>query len=427
MRRALLITAVVAVLAGGAWFALRNGPSVAPLDEAGGGFKLEPAPPGRLFTMLDSQIPLRALHWLQPLPGGVVVAQLVTQTDRQELILFREGQPPATFRVGVPQGVTAGFWRFAVLKDAALAQGGAAVLLYQGGDGEAAVAVALDTTTQAVRWAHRGAFARMALTEAGDAVYLFGGKGPIQRLQMAASGGQARTIEPAPDMGAVEDLLPTGPVTFLASHGKGLSAYGADQAWTHFPGPEDHGVPCQGWTSSLTRAGHRIWWQPAPGGLLEVRGDGTAVGPWTPQGFAAEDANGRDARLLRILGADPGGALWFDLATPVAMVAPPPPPPAQEPSSPEEAAVPPAPAPEPWGPYVAQGLGRIYRLRPDGKTLDRLAWNRCWGALTPPPEIPPPGPGQPGRPAGNGLLVEGPRRAWWLPLSALPLQAVQAR
>jgi hypothetical protein len=70
---------------------------------------------------------------------------------------------------------------------------------------------------------------------------------------------------------------------------------------------------------------------------------------------------------------------------------------------------------------MVQGLNRIYRWNPARHALERFAWAQDRSALRPPPELSQPVTEQTVRPEAGALVIAGPRSAWWLPLSALPL------
>ena len=413
MKRFLLLFGLLAIaLGGGSWWMLRRQPSRAPLDGPDSAFTMEASGPGRLIKYQDVQTPLRAFRWLPPLPGGVLAAQVLSQNDRQRVALFRDGPAQDLLLVLKPVGVSDGFWRFAELAQAALVPGGTLILLYRQGDPsgqDAALALALDVASQQVRWFCRGDFARLAVTPGAEAVYLYGGKGPIQRVALGPAGAAHPTptaIDLPPEIQRLDDLLPTGPASFLASHRDGLSAYRAKDGWAHFAVPAEPAVGCQDFRSSLLRDGKDIWWQPVPGRLVQVRADGSPKKAW--QGaLPAQDPLARDAQLLRALGADPGGSIWFALATPA---------PAAPPADPAQPG-------EDWGAYAAAGLDRLYRWDPAKGTLDRASWPRAWAALNPPPVVQAP-PAQALIPATGTLLAQGTRCAWWLPLQALTLERV---
>ena len=437
-KRGAVVTGVVVLLGGGLGLglALRRQPGAETLLDSTCPFRIEASGSGQLITFQDDQLPLRALHWVGPLPGGLLVAQVLTQSDRQQVVLFRGGQAMPSVLVSKPAGVSDGFWRLAVLKDVLASADGALVLLYSGADpGSGAVVVGLDSGSE-VRWTHRGAFQQMVLSQgSAPALFLFGPATPIQRLALAAAAtsqggrgglnGAARTVELPPEIKEVEALLSTGGDHFLVSHRNGLSAYAGSKGWTHFPAPEDQGVACVGWRSNLIRAGRKIWWQAVPGKLEQVGPDGTPMGEWVPQAWAADERFAQDGRLLRLLGADASGALWLTLAVPAPST--PLPVPAPIPQDGEEAAPALAPALEDWPSYAAKGLDRVYRWDQGKQRLERFSWGQDWAALHPPPQLALPGPGQGLRPESGGLLVEAGRSVWWLPLGALPFQAVRTQ
>jgi hypothetical protein len=416
MKRLLISAGVVlALLGGGLSWSLRRQPSAAPLDDQASAFTVQASGPGRLITFQAAQIPLRSLRWLAPLPGGVVAAQVLSQNDRQRVALFRDGLAQETLLVLKPVGVSDGFWRFAALREAA-APSGTLLLLYQPGDPgstEASLVLALDVASQQVRWFIRGDFNRLVLTPDAQAVYLYGGKGPIQRiaLNQATAHPAPTTIDLPAEIPQVEQLLPTGASGFLASHRSGLSCYRVKEGWTHFPLPEARGVDCPNFRSGLARAGKDIWWQAVPGQLVKVHADGSPGPAW--QGELPEaDPFAKDARLLSMLGADPSGNLWFALATPGPQAAKPS---AETPAETDTAAVP----ADDWGAYATAGLDRLYRLNPGRSTLQRITLPALWSALRPPPTVQPPTLGQGVVPAAGALLAEGVRCAWWLPLDSL--------
>jgi hypothetical protein len=428
--KGLVIAACLATLAmgGAVWWALQRPPSTAPLDDQANAFSVQASGPGQLITFQDAQVPLRALRWLPPLPGGILAAQMLGQNDRQRVLLFHDGAQDSLL-VLKPVGVADGFWRFAELREAAMAPGGTLLLLYRAGAAdspEAPLVLALDVASQQVKWSSRGAFSHLALGQGQDLVYLYGGSSPILRLTLKAGAGSAHpafeSIELPPGIPEVDALLPTA-TGFLVSHQEGLSVYRGRQGWTQYPAPANDGPACQGWKSSLVRAGRDIWWQAVPGQLVKLRPDGQpadAVSRWLlPPG----DPFAPDARLLRVLGATPDGWLWFNLATPApaapATVAPAAPDPT--PDAAPDAAAPPA---TDWGLYAAAGLDRLYRWNPARNALERVALKQAWAALNPPATVQMPVPGQGIAPAAGSLLAEGIRCAWWLPLTALPCQRV---
>jgi hypothetical protein len=438
----LIIAGGLVLLGGGLWLSLRHQPSGSLLDDAPSPFLVEAGEPGRLITYKDPQVPLRALRWVGPLGNGLLAAQVLTQSDRQQVTFFRDGQALPTLQVPKPAVMGEGAWRVAVLSDVAVLPGGDAALLYTAPDTATAdgVVVAVALASAEVKWTHRGAFQRMALAEGTDpGLYLYGGKAPILRLSLAAAkaagpgrvlpAGVVKVLELPAEIAAVEALLPTGGSNFLASHDKGLSAFLGSKGWVHYPAPEDRGVACAGWRSTLVLAGRKRWWQAVPGRLTQIFPDGAPAADWLPEGFAEEDPFAPDARLLRLLGAEAGGALWFALAAPVAAPAPAvsaavPAPPVEEAKGPEAAT---QPQGVDWAAYAAKGLDRIYRWDDAHKRLERCSWAEAQAALKVPAGVGQLGTGSILRPEAASLLVEGNRCAWWLPLGALPLRAVQPR
>lgn len=439
MKGALVVTGLVALAAAaGVGWAVRRQPPRATLEDTASGFAVNASGAGRFIQYQDLRTPLRAFRWLPPLPGGVLVAQILGQNDRQRLAWFRDGADQGLVLVTKPVGISDGFWRFANLDAALPGPDGTLVLAYRaepGSGSEPPVVLGLDPAGQQVRWWYRGDFERMALGPDAS-LYLYAARGPVLRLALAKAAGAlaaAESLDPPAEVASLEALLPTGPGRLLVAHAGGLAAYRPGAGWITLPAPEPRGVPCQDWKPGLAQAGADFWWQPAPGGLVRVRADGRIGSAWQAQ-LPEGDPFAPDAQLLRLLGAAPDGSLWFDLASPAATApvapgAPAAPEPAPAPAGPEAAPAPPLPAEAPvagvdWAAYRAQGLDRIYRWRPGSKGLERLALGQAWAALQPPPAVAPPG-SRRLAPAAGALAAEGNRCAWWLPLSALPF--AQAR
>ena len=130
---------------GGAWWLLRGSSSLSSLEEGPSGFTSESQGVGRLLRFQEGGTPLRTFQWVRPNEGGVVVAQILTQTDHQQIALFKDGQIMARMHVPRPDGISEGFYRFAQLRDALVVPGNAVVLLYRAQDATAAdVPVILD-------------------------------------------------------------------------------------------------------------------------------------------------------------------------------------------------------------------------------------------------------------------------------------------
>ena len=481
MKKALLaVFIMMLVLGGSAWWLLRTRSTPSAFDEPFTSFSANNVGAGRLFRYTDGGRPLRAFHWLRPSAGGIEVAQVLTQTDQQQIGIFQNGLLTAQLHVPRPEGVTEGFYRFAQLQDAAVLPGNVAVLLYRAQDATLAVVpliVALDLNTQSVRWSHHAAVERLALAmnqnqasgttvnavNAVNAVIGFGDKGELVRLPLLLQKGEregakapratAQSIELPPEIQGVTDLIPTGASSLLISHRMGLSAYLGKKGWNHIalptPGPLGFVEP----KSSLAFSGKKIWWQPEPGRIIQVKADGTPVAMWEPKTFPIPTPYEKDAELLQLLGADPEGKLWFGLAVPTLLQ--PLANPAQNsallpasqgsPSStpisegsewksnaPATTESAPALLPQTierfdrsaWENYLRQGLDRIYCWDPESGTIKRASWTECWRKLGPPSDLSIPMGDGALRPAAGGFLFGSGTQAWWLPLKELPLVAV---
>ena len=148
-------------------------------------------------------------------------------------------------------------------------------------------------------------------------------------------------------------------------------------------------MPCVDWRSSLAQGGRRIWWQPAPGQLVQVAQDGALVA---------------DREVARL---GPGGSL-----RPGRRTAPPPGggprgPPLVRPGharAPARARGGRPPGGGHWAAYAAQGLDRVYRWQPDPGRLERFRWSQAWSTLKAAPGRPP---GRPGPAPRRGHAVAG--------------------
>ncbi len=410
MKRILLAAGVAVLAGGGLWMALRRAPTGTLLDEPASPFKVETAPPGWRVAFADGRLALRALRWLTPHQPGLLVAQVQTQSDRQQVTVFREGAAPADLMVPRPQGVGEGYWRFARLEDARVLPDGSVLLLYLPGQaGDPSLAVCAEPGAGEARWSVRGTFTRMDLGGGAEgAVFLYGQAGPVLRVPVPGAGKRPapREIELPPEAPSVDALLATGPSSFLAATPSGLSAWSAAKGWSHVAGPAERGLPCAEWRGSVVQAGRRFWWQAVPGRVAEVARDGSVIEDVEPGPLPAEDPFARDGRLLRLAGGDDKGRLWFAPA---------------KPAVPADA----DPGGE-WAAWLAAGLDRVYRWDPAREGLERLAWGQAWSLVRPPQDIPPGAPRL--DPASGSLLLEGPPGAvWWAPLTALPFAPVQAR
>lgn len=428
-------------LAGGvAWVVRRPALAGPPEDEGAQSVKVTPAGAGLLLEIQDGGLPMRSLRWIGPRPGGVVVAQASTQSDRQQVAVLKEGRALGLFLVPRPGGVGEGLFNHAELRDAVLAEGDLLVLLYRslaGSDGDPALVLALDLPTRTLRWCHRAPGERLVQGGTGKdaAVFLWGAATPIQRLPLALQKGEREGVGPVreglkpyelpEEVGDRRSLVPTGPWTFLVAHAKGLSAYnGSVKGWAHLPAPPEHALGFPQPKGAVVKAGDRYWWQPEPGAVVPVQADGTPLAEAEPQVLKVPDP-ALDGPMLQLFGGDAEGRLWFTLAAPT-LRAPAPPPPAVG----EEAVAPPA-VPEftaeellAWETHLRGDLGRIYVLDPARRSLHRLAWAEAWPALRAPEGFARPALAAGLRPEADGALFSSDLGAWWVPLKALPLKAV---
>ena len=474
MKKALLVIfLVVLALGGSAWWLLRVRSAPFSLDESSTSFSADNLGVGRLFRYTDGGRPLRAFHWLRPSAGGIEVAQVLTQTDQQQIGIFQNGLRTAQMHVPRPEGVAEAFFRFAQLRDAAVQPGDVAILLYRAQDATPAdvpLIVALDLNTQSVRWSHRAAVERLVLAPNpnpanpnDNSVIGFGDKGELLRLPLRLQNGEregakapraaALSIEMPPEIQGVTDLIPTSESSLLISHRMGLSAFLGEKGWNHIslpaPGPLGFVEP----KSSLAFNEKKIWWQPEPGRIIQVKADGTPVAMWEPKTFPISTPFEKDAELLQLLGADSEGKLWFGLAAPTLLqpvVIPiqngapdsgSPAAPAGSPVTKESewksdapATAESTPAIQPqsiegvdraaWEGYLRQGLDRVYCWDPESGMIKRASWTECWRKLGPPSDFSIPLGDGALRPAAGAFLFDSSTQAWWLPLKELPLVAV---
>ncbi len=399
-------------------------------------FQTAPTGGGTLVRYEDPQTPIRALRWLQPLPGGLSAVQVVTQSDRQQVSLFKDGVFQASYAIPKPTGVRDGFFRLAELRDACVVDGDVAVLLYAlpgGSSDEPSLVLALDLKSKDIRWFHRAPGEHLAAAEASHAVvYLFGAKTPPVRLPLALASKEqtgptgvrsaARTLELPPEVQEISDLKPTGAWTFLLAHKAGLSAYLGSKGWLHQPLPDANPGWFQDTRGVLSGGPKTYWWQPSPGSVIQVLADGTPKATWTSAELATAEPFTKDASLLHLLGADATGKLWFDLSVPSETAGSAPVTnTSSDPWKPETPTETPAALPtvklEDWPTYVSQGLDRLYCWDTQNKSLRRFKWM----TLSVPEGFQKPVNGVKLVPGSGTLLLENGTSAWLLPLSALPL------
>jgi hypothetical protein len=442
----LALLSIGSVAGGTFWLLQRPAQARPPEDEAAQSVSTRPEGAGVLLEVHDGGLPLRSLRWIGPLPGGVVAAQIATQSDRQQVAVVKEGHTLGLYLVPKPAGVGEGLFNHAELQDAVLLEG-LLVLLYKplgGTEGDPALVLALDLASRSLKWCHRAQGERLAAadTPKDAAVFLYGRTTPIQRLPAGLQKGETEGVspvrtalkpyDPPAELGEIGDLLPTGAWTFLVAHTKGLSAYnGNAKGWTHLPAPPPSRLGFPESRGALAQAGKRFWWQPEPGGVIPVQADGTPIAEAEPPVIAIQDP-ALDVSMLRLLGGDAEGRLWFTLAAP-SLRAPRPstPPPAVEGAS---SAPPPRELPEftsaellAWETHLKGDLGRIYCFDPAGRKVQRLTWSDAWTALKAPDGFTRPVQAGGLRPGAGGALLTADRGAWWLPLKALPLSPVEPK
>lgn len=431
-----LVLGLVGLVGGGLWL-VRRGTATAPLEEDSALFKAESQGAGRLIQM-EPREPLRGVRWLQPLAGGFALCQVNTQSDRQLVALFQDGQPRALFSLPRPDGVSEGYFRQAEVRDALWVQDSLVLLLKaEGGRREAPLVMALDREG-ALRWVQRASGEHLALAE--GALWIWG-PASAQRLPLQPGKEGRGELPPAviwpEEVPPPEAFLPTS-TGFLLSHAKGLSAWRGEAGWSHTPAPPPSPLGFGEPKGTLLKAGGTLYWQPEPGALLRVSPEGQILGA---ESLPVTEGQAQDAALLRLLGRDGEGRLWFGLAAPLlpAGVTPPPAPgPAREAAAPEgpadegwkeEAPVaePAAPAATPLTPEMREAyealirrpMDRLYAWKPGEKALRAIVWSQLWPRLSAPAAFaPPPGDGAL-RPEANGLLFGTEQQRWWLPLGAL--------
>lgn len=420
--------ALILLLGACAFWLARRTPGAPPQDEVRAPFKAEAAGAGQLLELEPPQVPLRAVRWVGPLPGGAAVAQILTQTGQQRVALFQDGKPGPVFTLACPSNVPNGFFRFADLVDAALVPGETLILLYRGTNGaDSALAVAWNLRSGQMKWAHRAPGGRLALSPNRRSVFLFGGGGGVSILELAGRAGTAKAattlVERPPEVGEISSLLPTGPRSFLVAHGFGLSVWRRG-TWTHLKAPTPSSLGFGGGLGILARSAKGAWWQPEPGLLIPLNAEGV---PGEPRNLKVlvPQAAAMDAELLRLLGTDAEGSLWFALARP-ALPALTPLAPTQAPVQEADGPAPPAPpaqalppSREAWETHLQQGLERVYRWNPRAETMAAITWVEAWKHLAPPPGIPRPSGDGGLRPEAGALILGVPERMWWVPLKAV--------
>lgn len=440
---------LIAILATGLWLLVRRSPVEIPETETPAAFRIEPFGPGLVIHYADGQTPLRAMRWLAPVQGGIQPVQVVTQSDRQRLLLFQNATMVSNLLVPRPVGVREGFFNFAELQDVVVVPGDVAVLLYRSADastGELPLIIAMDLSTQAMRWVHRAPGEHLALGRDSQeaAVFLYGSDSPVLCLPLALRKQEqlgstlfraaAKPIALPEEIKGVCDLLPTSPRTFLLAHMGGLSSYSESKGWKHWQPLSVAALTFPDAKPAIVGSGKTYWWQPFPGVVTQVKADGTPTATYDAVALAPPEPWAKDGALVRLRGVDPAGHLWFTLAmpsepSPVAT-------PAQtaeafpeRPESKTHSGIAEMPVAEPstgasgsWTTYAAEGLDRLYRWNPERRILTRITQTDFWAALAPPPGVNRTPSFPAFDPASGQLLLESGPTAWLVPLEALPLK-----
>lgn len=448
MKKLFLVLALVlaALASAGLVWLVRRPAGGPPEGAAGSPFAIQEVPTGWVIQHQDEQFPLRTFRWLPARGEGILVAQLLTQNDEQQVHLFREGRLQGSWRVERPASVEEGFFRFAELKDACLLQDGGLLLLYLAGGGPSAAEswlVNLDTRDGKQRWQMRlGGSQLTPGTDGKDpAVFVWGPARVVHRVATRyapGTGPHPAAIELPAEVAAPSGLLAIGSAGFVVAHGKGLSAFVAGRGWTHHPLPVQAPFPAwPGTPARLVQGPGSAWWQPGPGVLYELAADGTP-GREIPLYLGSGEDRIMDARMLELLGCDRHGSLWFGLASPAlegpaagdpVQIPPAPPESAQEAAVDPPAAAaaepgPPAAGPtaeaiEGWRRHLGRGLGRLYRKPMGGGPIHRYDWTGLWKAWPEASGLPVPQGAAGLRPESGFLVFGAERRIWWLGLPAL--------
>lgn len=426
--RSLLGAAAFLLMIGsGLFWMTRRTPGQPPQEDLRAPFRTEPATQGGLMVLEPPAAPLRGLRWVGPLPGRWAVSQILAQTGRQQAVLFQDGRLVTTATFEAPPEVTTTFFAFADLVDAAVIPDRTALLLYRGpGGGAAGLVIAWDLPSGSMRGALKAPGDRLVPAPDHRGAYLLG-EGPELTLLRLSDGptGKLRStrMELPSEIGALSCILPLGPQAFVLAHARGMSLWRAG-AWTHTPSPLASPLGFAPGGGTLAGGTREAWWQPEPGRLIPLRSDGL---PGEAQDLAsllpAEAA--LDASLLRLLGMDEEGALWFGLSRPSLPASTP----APEPTAPaaegsalliqEPPGFPEVVTQADWTAHLQKGLDRIYCWKPGTPSMKTVAWNALWKRLSPPSGIAAPAGDGGLRPEAGALLLGPPDRVWWLPLASV--------
>lgn len=422
MNRRLLIavTALAALLAGGAAYLARRRPAAPPQETEAVPFLSQVAGAAKLLRYADESSPLRALRWLPPGPGGLHAVQILTQTDRQRVALFENGSFVGLWLIPRPEGVGEGFFRLAEL-DAAAAGPEVLILLYraaEGSRGEPSLLLALDRRDGTVRWTRRTGGRSITFQPGAEgpvALWCFGPEAPPQRVDLR-TGQTGSPLELPPDVQGPAQILATRNGSLLIAHGRGLAIRRAPETWVHHPLPADESaIPALPSAGRLAAGPKGAWWQPRPDRIVPVMADGS-LGEALQ--LALPEPWDGDAQRLRLLGVDPDGHLWFDLAAAPGIA-----PPAPQQEGWEEAGT---PSPETPATALVSDVSRVYRFDALHRRFGQCRIDHAWKALQISAAAPgsfaglAPAGGAWAHPQADGGLL-------WIPLARLPLVAVEAQ
>ena len=119
MKKIVIAILVVGLLVLGLWWTIRRRPgAVPPVEDNQTVFRAEAAERGSLHPLRRSPDAAAIPEVAAPSPGGIVVAQVVTQSDRQQICPLQGRDLPGQLSRPQTRGVRDGFFRLAELRDA---------------------------------------------------------------------------------------------------------------------------------------------------------------------------------------------------------------------------------------------------------------------------------------------------------------------
>ena len=432
MKRWLVLSLLVACAGTAGGYLLLRHPKARPLESADSQtFQTASLGRGLEIQYHPGDVPIRTLAWMRPLSGGAVLAQLLSQSGRQQVFLYHEGAS-STLTLTCPGDTPLPAFQFAELEDAALVRGHLLLLLYRTHETDhPALLIAWDLPAAKQAWDYRGDGSRLATSPDGTRAFLFGDTAPVQILTLDKRELPPVVLPLPPGASAISDLLPLDDGTLLAACGENLACF-SSAAWTMHPGPAPSPLGFKPNQGRLARTPGHVWWQPEPGRLREVAPDGSLIRE-CPLDAMIQGTDAQDGPLLQLLGSDSQGRLWFAPEAPTFQTLAPDVPgvpviPAPQPDAPDAAGEPPQqpsvpqippPTPAAWAGHLNAGLGRLYCWTPGTSAPQAIAWGRVWQSLGAPADLPVPQDAGGLVPSAGGCLLGDQMRRWWLPLSAL--------